>query len=618
MSASKLRSEIKAISVLSILFCLFAAINFHSPLLPQLENYWLDLTLQQRAEKRVASEQIVVIDIDDASLNNLAPIAGGWPWPRAVHAELVELLQLQKPAAVVFDVLFADRDIFNPESDQYFSEVLAASNNVYLPFLHLQTYSDHLFPRLDQYPETVPIQKPDTVSTIPHASLVLPNAVNASVWRLGSINFHPDKDGVGRKYAAIHPISDWGIITMPARIAVDLNGFEIEEKSIWIDWYQGKGEPYPRLSYSEVYTQLSQGDDFKEPNYFKDKIIVIGSTAAGLHDIQVTPITSTYPGVFILATAINNFMDQSFLQPVDALLVLVIVGVSFGVLVLLLVRVGNFYYALIGIGVLIGVNVLFSYRLLIMKGMMFPVMAWLVAYIFVAVSFYAFRLLQQQREMKKTVDIFGRFLDPKVVKILLDQGITDQALAGKSTRVTILFTDIREFTHLSEYRSATEIVELLNHYFSRQVEVIFQHKGTLDKFIGDAIMAFWGEPIENPGQEIAAVNAALDMVDQMVSFRREFGLFDFDIGIGLHTGEVVVGAIGTQSRYDYTAIGDAVNVASRIEGLTKETGRRILVSEETRQACGDAFDFELIGDYKVKGREKLVTVYQPRRLSDEP
>ncbi|WP_292953796.1 MULTISPECIES: adenylate/guanylate cyclase domain-containing protein [unclassified Neptuniibacter] len=617
MVENKQRSDVKVTVVISSLFLLFVYANLHFPFLQRLDNIWLDFTVQQRAKAHTASDQIVVIDIDDASLSNLAPIAGNWPWPRAIHAELVELIEQQGPKAIVFDILFADRDIFNPQSDQYFSEVLAATDNVYLPFLHLKTDSDALFPRLDQYPDTVPIISPAGDTAVPHASLVLPKAVDPEVWRLGSINFHVDDDGVGRRYASSHRIGNWGIETMPARLADDLSGYKNQQKDVWLDWYSGMEQPYQRLPYAEVYAALSEGRDYLFPDFFSNKIIVIGSTAAGLHDIQVTPISSTYPGVFILATAIDNFLNQDFLHKVSNTVILQSQLILFLLFVILLLRIKNLVPALLTLITAAVLLCAFSYYLMLLNAIIFPVISWITAYLFLAAIFYINRMLRQQREIKKTVDVFGRFLDPKVVKILLEQGLTDQALAGKNTRVTILFTDIREFTQLSEYRTATEIVALLNQYFSRQVEVIFNHQGTLDKFIGDAIMAFWGEPVESSSQEISAVNAALDMVDQMIQFRRECGLYDFDIGIGLHTGDVVVGAIGTQSRYDYTAIGDAVNVASRIEGLTKETGRRVLVSEETRKACGTAFDFELIGDYKVKGREELVTVYQPRRLSDE-
>jgi len=147
------------------------------------------------------------------------------------------------------------------------------------------------------------------------------------------------------------------------------------------------------------------------------------------------------------------------------------------------------------------------------------------------------------------------------------------------------------------------------------VQIVFSHKGVLDKFIGDAMMVFWGAPLDDADHARNAVNCALDMVEQMERFRTELGIReeDFDIGIGLHTGRVIVGLIGSEVRREYTAIGAAVNVASRVEGLTKEAKRRVLVTKETMQGCGDHFDFDFAGSYAVKGVERLVDVYEPRR-----
>lgn len=613
MLSRGLSSELKFFSIIYGLLMILGGGLIYFPLFQTVDNLWSDFLIRERAEVNRAAKDIVIVDIDDVSLEAMSPLAGNWPWPRAVHAELLELLQQQQPKAVVFDIFFADPDIFNPDSDQYFSEVVSAYENTYLPILHLVTDSDSLFPRLDQYPDSVPIVSSEMHDAAPHAGLVLPKAIEESAWNLGAINFSLDKDGVGRNYAAVYRIGEWGIYSLPAVLARDLIGFEPNRDVYTLDWYSGD-PPFERIPYYQLYKTLSEGGMYQQEAYFEEKIIIIGATAAGLHDIQVSPISSSYPGVYILATAINNFLEDSFLERLSNGVLISLYGFFLLSFLSLLFKVKRLALASV-LFVLFSVLVLaFSCITLFYFATLVPVISWIFLFSCGFLSLYFYRYLQAQQEIRHTISIFGRFMDPKVVSVLLKQGVNEHSLKGKNTRVTILFTDIREFTQLSEYRSATEIVELLNHYFSRQVDIIFQHQGTLDKFIGDAIMAFWGQPIENPNQEVAAVSAALDMVDSLKGFRREFGLFDFDIGIGIHTGDVVVGAIGTQSHYDYTAIGDAVNLASRIEGLTKETGARVLVSEETRRACGDAFDFERIGDYKVKGRKELVTIYQPRRL----
>ena len=224
----------------------------------------------------------------------------------------------------------------------------------------------------------------------------------------------------------------------------------------------------------------------------------------------------------------------------------------------------------------------------------------------------------ERREREATIGIFGRFLDPRVVAGLVETGELVRDQKPLAREITLLFSDIRGFTTLSETRTPEQVVHLLNRYFSRQVDVIFRHGGTLDKFIGDAVMAFWNAPTDTPGHASRAVAAAIEMTQALDDFKRELaaggeGLGDFDIGIGLHTGPAVVGFLGSDSRMEYTAIGDTVNLASRIESATKGVAR-VLVSDATRAACGgDGQDVVFIhrGQFHVKGREQPVELYEP-------
>nr|WP_265584019.1 adenylate/guanylate cyclase domain-containing protein [Chitinimonas koreensis] len=208
--------------------------------------------------------------------------------------------------------------------------------------------------------------------------------------------------------------------------------------------------------------------------------------------------------------------------------------------------------------------------------------------------------------------MFQRFLDPRVVGDLVARGEIDTGAIAESREITVLFSDIRGFTTLSETRSPEAIVSLLNRYFSTQVEIIFRHGGTLDKFIGDAIMAFWGAPVHDPDHARHAVAAAIEMSQALVRFKAELTDLgqDFDIGIGLNSGPAVVGFVGSNDRLDYTAIGDTVNLASRIEGQTKGVAR-VLVAESTRLAAGEAFAYRDCGLHHVKGREQEVRLFEP-------
>ncbi|MEO4046768.1 adenylate/guanylate cyclase domain-containing protein [Pseudomonas sp. CAU 1711] len=567
-----------------------------------------DWLIRQRAAQQTPDPRILVVDIDDLSLQALAGEAGKWPWPRSVHAELLEHLLAQRVEAVVFDVLFSEADRFHPDADAYFAEVLAGSDRVYLAALQQQAVDPAKAPLLSGYPPSAGLLPGG--DPLQRGVLLLPWAVDPRHWKTGTINFTQDADGVGRRYDIHRRIGAWRMPSLPARVARDRGVRLPAADSFLLDWRSAERVPYPRIPFAEALAQARGEAGALPADYFAGKIVVVGTTAAGLYDLRRTPLDDLYPAVFILATAIDNLLNGQQLRTLPGWAMALLGGVLLLALQLCLLRERLLLASLFTLGA--SLALLLGAWLAVLQGVLVAVLpSQLALWLLLALALALFYRRRRQ-QLSDTISMFSRFLDPQVVAQLVAREDPQALLASRECQLTVLFSDIRNFTTLSEQRSAVEIMRILENYFAGQVDVLFKHRATLDKFIGDAIMAFWGAPQDNPAQAVDAVNAALEMIDNLERYRRDFDHPDFDIGIGLHTGPAVVGMVGTSKRYDYTAIGDTVNLASRIEGLTK--GRaRLLVSAATMQACGDAFDFVAHGDFQVKGRVEPVTLFEPRR-----
>jgi adenylate cyclase len=379
--------------------------------------------------------------------------------------------------------------------------------------------------------------------------------------------------------------------------------------------WHGPALSYRRVSFHDVYFDLDRSRPTRAPDEFTNKIVVIGTTAAALLDLRVTPMGAKFPGPEVIATAIDNLKNGERVRAAPAWTVALLTACVVLLPAALFAR---------GVGVLavgfvtVGVSAVLAtagwaalvYERLALAVVGPTVLGGWVYYVIAAVQAY----LVERRSRQRVTQLFSRFLDPRVVSNLVEQGETSAAMSGQRREITVLFSDIRGFTTLSEQKSPQEVVDILNRYFSLQVEVIFRHQGTLDKYIGDAIMAFWGAPTEQADHACRALAAARDMQEALERFKLELGEAGqhFDIGIGINTGEAVVGFIGSPiHRQDYTVIGDTVNTASRIEGATK--GRaRVLVAQATKDACREPIAFVDHGFAKLKGRSGEVRLYEPK------
>jgi adenylate cyclase len=597
-----------ALAVAAVFALEFLVLQWMKPL----ENRLLDSFVKQHAAALAPDPDIVLVDIDEKSLAEMEKDAGRWPWPRVVYADLIEGLALQKPRAIVFDMMFVEQDKFRPQDDAAFAESAARHRNTYFAFLRLPEASDaSKGVRIGDFAHDFGLIRSKAAD--PEAKiglvppLVLPRETHA---RTGLITFKEDRDGVGRRYLLRETVAGWQIPSLPARVAFDL-GFPVPDQDMLVLAWRGAAKAFPRVPFSDLYEEFNRSKKTRPANEFTGKIVLVGTAATGLQDLRVTPMDSLHPGAEILGTAIENLKNGRHMRYAPpwwaaalgiALLLLLYLAFHRG----LDMRVTG---AALAAATALSVAVQWA---LVGRSTLWPVLTPLAAaWTFYAVASLA-EYLRERRERQAAMMQFSRFTNPHVARQLVERG----GIETGRREVTLLFSDIRGFTTLSESRSPEQVIELLNRYFSLQVDVVFGHGGSLDKFIGDCIMAMWGAPLDDPEHARRAVACALDMADTLQAFKRELGAehIDFDVGIGLHSGPAVVGLMGSQKRrLEYTAIGDTVNLASRIEGLTKDAQRRILVSRETMERCGDAFEFVSCGTFPVKGRAQPVELFEPRR-----
>jgi adenylate cyclase len=472
-----------------------------------------------------------------------------------------------------------------------------------------------------------------TVANIP----ILANPDNPEKTSIGFFNIVPDQDGVLRRTLLVLPfgrskdINDWQMfgsleiqtvrvyLGLPTtQLSVNFNQIGVasinfgDKLRIEPDYtghmqinYRGPRGSYLYKSIADVVTR-----NF-EPGTFTGKIVLVGASATGIGDQRSTPYGGIdYPGVEVHANVIDNILHQQFLvrgarQALWDVLVILFLGIPLGIWMALVQPRWMWFGATLFIPLAAVDYMAFRQN----WWLNFTIPAMTLTGNVLLVSLY--RALVEEKEKRKVRTEFGNYLSPEVVRrLLVDPRLVDP----KKTDITVMFSDIRGFTTISEKLDAQELALFLNQYLSDMTRIVFKNNGTLDKYIGDAVMSFWGAPFEEPGHATKACNASLEMIQRVRELQKQWeaeGKPKLEIGIGLNTGVVSVGRMGSSLRRGYTAIGDAVNLSSRLEGLNKDYSTHIIVNETTYQgAKNDGFVFRELDLIRVKGKLQPVTIYQ--------
>jgi adenylate cyclase len=625
-----------------------------------------DWRMRLAADPASVNHDIVLVEIDDTTIRDVAPLFGHWPWPRVALSFVINYLNRAPAKVVAVDVTLSEPDrvdqydlngskVKGTESDQMLAEAVKASGNVIMlaDAVSEGLVSGEKDTRAAKFEGTgysrVKNAEPRPVVSAPYQALT--DAAAA----LGHNYLTLDPDGPARRMSPF--IQNGGKVIPSIGVAAALAATGIRGSDVQgdgemvrigdrtiplvstdvIDMYSGRthdqhamlinfrapavlsdgSRPYPSYSLRKLLRseQQIQSDEkpLIDPAVFKNKIVFVGFTASGLMDVFQTPAAAgVMPGIQLHASMADSVLANRFIVPVSnrsRLSAVLGAAVAVGLAAALL----PFWGAAVGTAALLGGWTWFSvhaFRHGSWLNLVQPLATGAIA-LFMGT---AYQYLVEDREKRKMKRLFGRYVSRDVFAQLVAHPELAE-LGGKRREMTVLFSDIRGFTTVTEKGNPEELVAQLNEYFSRMVEVVFRHEGTVDKFVGDMVMALFGAPLDDDQHAEHAVQAAIDMVRELGDLNKGWaarGMAQLDIGVGVNSGDMIAGNIGSSAIMSYTVIGDNVNLGSRIESLNKDYKTRIIISDATRTRLTNLYDLRLLGDVTVKGKSKAVAIYEIR------
>jgi len=523
-------------------------------------------------------DSIVIIGIDDKSIQEI----GRWPWNREVFAELMG--HLHKAKVVGIDIGFFESS--DKESDDLLAESIKSSNNVVLA-LEYTSFSDNQG-KLSKAKE-----------------ILLPiDSIRESAKSIGYINVITDGDGIAR---AVNNVFSDEYSSFTAEIyKLYLNRDFNDNSARYLVDFIGPPKTFTHYSISDVINSRVSDEQFSS------KIVLIGATAHDLHDEFMVPTSkgTEMAGVEAHANVLQTMINNNELKQVHWLItILLILFLS-----LLISFIAEKTKHIISAALMVVLTIIYLFVCIIIfeKGTILNIIYIPLSMFISYISYLGISYSYEKKEKKKVTEAFGKYVSPVLVKEIM-KDYSKLKLGGEKRDITILFSDIRDFTSISEKMAPEELVRLLNQYLSEMTDIIIKNKGLVDKYIGDAIMAFWNAPLDVKNHSEMACLSALNMFKGLKKLQKEWASHNhpyINIGIGINTGPAVVGNMGSKERFDYTAMGDTVNLASRIEGLTKYYKVNILISQNTYNLVKSVFLCRKIDLVAVKGKKEPIVIYE--------
>jgi adenylate cyclase len=559
----------------------------------------------------------VIVAIDDESMNGWIDDKGRtqmmpdrWTWPRTVYGKAVENLKAAGAKVITFDMVFSESTRLDPQQDLEFGKACRKAGNVIIGYRFSESNDENMKRRKL---ETLIPPLADAVSDsgVVHVSLDRDSFIRRMPLTDDDDLLRPNLDLATLRQYLWGKRAPFEVDVNARQLAIGGRVFPLERHGESFNAsvnFVGGPQSFPTYSFHHVYFQTM------DLGVFKGKVVYIGSTSQILHDNFPTPFTGKelMPGVEIHANFLDTLLTGEFLKyPRPLVELLLILGL--GILTSLATfRVkawqGMMVMILELLVYLVAALILFLNGRLVI-GMVAP-----MATIFVSFTgITAYRVVVEEKRAREIRNQFSRYVSRSIVdEILKDPSRI--SLGGQSKEVTILFSDVRGFTAMSEKMSPEQVVEILNEYLSAMVDVVIENDGTIDKYVGDAIMAIWGSPLPDPRHRQKAVTTAVRMMERLQGLRAKWvaeGKAPMDIGIGLNSGTVVAGNMGhLKFKMDYTVIGDEVNLAARLESANKEVLSHVLISGSTYEGCRDLVEVVAHPPVMVKGKEKPVEIYE--------
>ena len=605
---------------------------------PQAYDFFIRLTSEKKA-----SDNIVIVDIDDASISKI----GRWPWNRSYFADIFDYLQNFSHAKIIaFDARTTSYGKI--QDDREFVKRIKGFDKLIIgvSFNHQKNYfenNDELNEILEKkFSVNVEDKRTKKEGEYYSSSYALKDVLT-NVSGVGSVLSQPDEDGVIRKiepliyykgkyypslsleiFSKIHDNSRFVINNDYLSSNNGLKASIINDNGIFnlIKWYKslGNGNICSHKSYKaweilKSFEQIKKGKKpILSPELFKNKIVIVGATASTIMDIKSTSLGAHYPGVDIQATAIDNILNNDFIQKPNILIRFAILAsillVSFlAVLLLAPLQSAIFLMLLMGGYIELCLNIAYpnNYALDIVTPLVFSLCSLTIG--------YGYKYFLEDSRKKQIQKIMAKYVSKDVMTDIL-KNIDEVKLGGKRAEITALFADIRDFTQISESMEPEEVSSILNLYFSEMVPIVRKHNGMINKFMGDAMLVVFGAPIENKNHAKNAVLCAIEMLEKVKELQEKWqqeGKSNINIGIGISTGAAFVGNIGAEDRFEYTAIGDTVNTASRLEAFNKLYNTRLLISAYTYEKVKNLVDVIKIHSVTVKGKTESLDIFEVLR-----